>query len=138
MCQLCQFLFCLNILLRLDMPNTDLSPSPAPPLSLMPAQGALYFCCTGHQVFWGKVRRRAHEAAFTRAFPSFKFLIQIFFWIFFFLGRGAGGRGTRGGEVTNSLPVQVKSRARTPHCLPAAGTCDSENDWRMTDAQSFD
>ena len=67
----------LNILLRLDMTHTDLSPSPAPPLSLMPAQGALYFRCTGHQVFWGKVRRSAQEAAFTltRAFPCF---VQIF------------------------------------------------------------
>jgi hypothetical protein len=53
------------------MTNVDLSPSPAPSLSLIPAQGALYFRCTGHQVFWGKVRRSAQEAACTRAFPSF-------------------------------------------------------------------
>lgn len=82
-CVSCASSFCFNILLRLDMTHADLSPSPAPSLSLMPAQGALYFRCTGHQVFWGKVRRSAQEAPCTRAFPSFtrsffKFLIQIF------------------------------------------------------------
>jgi hypothetical protein len=51
----------------------------------MPAQGALYFRCTGHQVFWGKVRRSAQEAPCTRAFPSFtrsffKFLKNKFFF----------------------------------------------------------
>jgi hypothetical protein len=57
--------------LRLDMTHADLSPSPAPSLSLMPAQGALYFRCTGHQVFWGKVRRSAQEAALTTRLRSF-------------------------------------------------------------------
>jgi hypothetical protein len=57
----------------------------------MPAQGALYSRCTGHQVFWGKVRRSAQEAASTRAFPSFtrafpftNFWIQILENKFFF------------------------------------------------------
>jgi hypothetical protein len=70
-CVSCASSFCLNILLCLDMTHADLSPSPAPSLSLMPVQGSLYFRCTGHQVFWGKVRRSAQEAPCTRAFPSF-------------------------------------------------------------------
>ena len=40
-------------------------PSPAPPISLMSSQGALYFRCTGHQVFWDKVRRSVQETALT-------------------------------------------------------------------------
>ncbi len=62
-CFSCASSFCLNILLRLDMTHADLSPSPATSLSLMPAQGALYFRCTGHQIFWDKVVRSAQEAA---------------------------------------------------------------------------
>jgi hypothetical protein len=37
-CVSCASSFCLNILLRLDMTHTDLSPSPAPSLRLMPAK----------------------------------------------------------------------------------------------------
>jgi hypothetical protein len=37
-------------------------------------------------------------------------------------GRAADRGGElKGGAVTNSLPVQVKSRARNPHWLPVAG-----------------
>ncbi len=68
-CVRCASSFCLNILLRLDMTHADLSPSPTPSLSLMTAQGSLYFRCTGHQVFWGQVRRSAQEPSFTRVFP---------------------------------------------------------------------
>jgi hypothetical protein len=60
-----------------------------------------------------------------RAFaPSW---IQIFEFRrekFFFLREGHGqktGGKLKGGEVTNSLPVQVKSRAWTPHWLTVAG-----------------
>jgi len=61
----------------------------------MPAQGALYFRCTGHQVFWDKVRRNAQEAALTTRSRSF--VIQIFEFegaSFFFLilpGDNGGG-----------------------------------------------
>jgi hypothetical protein len=63
-------------------------------LKPVPAQGALYFRCTGHQVFWGKVRRSTQEAALTtrlsllREFKFLYFKMENFFLNFLFEGHG--------------------------------------------------
>jgi hypothetical protein len=81
----------------------------------MPAQGDLYFFFTGHQVFWDKVRRRAHEAAFTRAFPSFVQIFDSNFICFYHILFPLGG--LNGGGKLRILYQFKSSLEQEPHTV---------------------